>query len=63
MHNDKVFFFNDFNFYLKEIKEETKNIVKDIKTDEEKIAKIYSWIIDNLDYPKKYSLSDKNIFS
>jgi hypothetical protein len=46
-----------------EIKQLSESLTKNIKTDDEKIQKIYSWIIDNISYLEDYDLKNKDTFS
>ncbi len=63
IHNDKAFFYEDGEKFFYEIKQLSKSLTKNMKTDDEKIQKIYSWIIDNISYLKDYDLKNKDTFS
>ncbi|MDD5769713.1 MAG: transglutaminase domain-containing protein [Candidatus Gracilibacteria bacterium] len=54
---------NNYDDILLEIKNLTLDLIKDKKTDDEKIFVIYSWVVNNIDYYKNYSDGNKQIFS
>lgn len=61
--DDNRNFENNYDDILLDIKNVTLNLIKDKKSDEEKIQTIYKWVVDNITYYKNYNDWNKQIFS
>lgn len=50
IYDDNKVISSDNELYLSQIKSFTRNIIKNATTDEQKVKKIYDWIVDNISY-------------
>lgn len=50
IYDDNKVISSDNELYLSQIKSFTQNIIKNATTDEQKVKKIYDWIVDNISY-------------
>lgn len=61
--DDKKWLSDDTDKDFITLKTLSNSLVKNVKTQDEKIEKIYHWILDNISYTKNINLNDRKIFS
>lgn len=62
LKNNKVKFLKENYKTLTKIKEKTFEITKNIRNKEEKISIIYDYVLNNIEYPSSFDLSDYKIY-
>lgn len=61
--DDKRYLTGDTDSEFKRLKDMVPQIVLWAKTNEEKVKKIYAWILGNISYSREFNIEDKKIFS
>lgn len=63
VNDDKKFIVDESDEIFKQIKKLTLSITSQSKNEQDKIQKIYSWILHNITYTKNFTLDDYKIYS